>query len=177
MEFTNTPPLAWIWTVWPEEAGLWSARGGASLAPPGALPAPTPPSPLPGPHRVPSVQAQRHRFEAVLVVRQAALPQLGQDGERTVRTYLTGQDTPCAEWSAPHRAGSPVPGRPLRGWGPRTRSPRDHLSPGPTSVSFFWEWNPGGFTALTAIRGPSPGQRGGRGPLEARQAGLTLVRT
>lgn len=49
--------------------------------------------------------------------------------------------------------------------------------PGPTSVTFFWEWNPGGFTALMAIGVPFLGQRRGQGPREAQQAGLTLVRT
>lgn len=65
-----------------------------------------PPPPSPGPHRVPSIQAQCHGFEAVLIVGQATFPQLGQHGEGTVCTFLPEQSPPMC-WGRP----TPKPGR------------------------------------------------------------------
>lgn len=153
MEFMSTPPLAWIRTVW-QGGGLasgWDAlwpRGSleaghsgphpGSAPPPHRSPSRPPESPAAtrsrsrrDPHRGPTAHAQRHRLEAVLTVRQAALAQLGQHSEAVVHASLKAKQGGLSVWHpAPVRAEAggrlqaarlgPVsvrPGASLSGWG------------------------------------------------------------
>lgn len=86
--------LVWLWTPTGEGAATGFRDGAESVSSPSLslLPAQGRQAACKqGPHHVRG-RAQRHCFEAVLVVCQAAFPQLGQHGEAAVRTSLEEEE-------------------------------------------------------------------------------------